>query len=250
MDPVYQRIRKQARRLVFALPPPDFYTCFPGANAFSRHLFETHPLIAMLRCAVAARVGDNLGHDLDHAVKVTLDAGALMHIESAEQDPRTRARRVMLAQCAGLLHDIRRKEPDHAIQGAVYASRLLKNYPVSPRERREISQAIRNHEAFKTQVAIHSPRGRLLAACLYDADKFRWGPDNFSHTLWEMVRASKTPFPRFIRAYPRGMAMLARIKETFRTPTGQQYGPQFIEMGIAVGEQLLQIIRQRYPDQL
>jgi hypothetical protein len=82
--------------------------------------------------------------------------------------------------------------------------------------------------------------------CLYDADKFRWGPDNFTDTLWEMVAFSQIPLPEFIGQYPRGMAGLERIKETFRTETGRRYGPQIIELGLSIGEAIYRMIRDEF----
>jgi hypothetical protein len=38
------------------------------------------------------------------------------------------------------------------------------------------------------------------------------------------------------------MALLKKIRGTFRSRTGRRYGPQFIDMGIAIGEELYQVI--------
>ena len=42
--------------------------------------------------------------------------------------------------------------------------------------------------------------------------------------------------------YPRGMESLEKIKTTFRTETGKQYGPQFLDLGLAIGQQLHDVI--------
>ena len=72
----------------------------------------------------------------------------------------------------------------------------------------------------------------------------------FTATIWEMVSFSRIPLSKFMEHYPRGMKMLSRIKSTFRTPTGRLYGPQFIEIGIAIGEELKAFIGRTYARQL
>jgi len=86
----------------------------------------------------------------------------------------------------------------------------------------------------------------IISDCLYDADKFRWGPDNFTDTIWEMVSFLNPPLKTFIEHYPKGMKSLERIKQSFRTHAGQRYGPQFIDIGLAIGEELYRVIREEF----
>lgn len=158
----------------------------------------------------------------------------------------TLIRHVLLVQCAGLLHDIRRKKKNHAIKGAEFTERLLRDFPLSSKEVANICLAIQNHEAFKNKIEIASPKGKLISDCLYDADKFRWGPDNFTDTLWEMVSFLNPPLDTFIAHYPKGMQGLEKIKQTFRTKTGRRYGPQFIDIGLAIGEKLYRVIQNEF----
>ena len=92
-------------------------------------------------------------------------------------------------------------------------------------------------------------QGRIISNCLYDADKFRWGPDNFAHTIWDMVGFFNPPLKAFIFRYPKGMTLLKKIRGTFRSGSGKQYGPQFIDMGIAIGEELFQEILTQFVNQ-
>jgi hypothetical protein len=46
--------------------------------------------------------------------------------------------------------------------------------------KRYIVAAIRNHEAFRKILESEDKSARLVSDSLYDADKFRWGPDNFT----------------------------------------------------------------------
>ena len=187
---------------------------------------------------------------------------------------------MILIQIAGLLHDIKRKHKNHAQKGAEFAEKFLKTgYDLSSDDIYFVCNAIREHEAFKNNHGssnaqlskntsyknnaahngdyednkagaikmYHKEKNNLktalfLSGALYDADKFRWGPDNFTHTVWDMVMFSDTPFEEFKKRYPSGMAKLAEIKDTFRTDTGRKYGPEFITLGIKIGEILSEFI--------
>lgn len=252
MQHIYARMRQRARQIVTRFPPPDFYQDHRSATELSQHHFETHPVTVQLRAFVAGQLEEDLGHGLEHAVKVALDAGALMIIENklAGYADNFSNRRVIVVQCAGLLHDIQRKQENHAIQGAAYAKKLLKIYLLDPGEIEDICRAILNHEAFKNTTDIETIAGVLVSDCLYDADKFRWGPDNFTDTIWSMVTFSKTPVARFIELYHQGMDKIAKIKNTFRSTTGKKYGPQFIDLGLAIGQELFQVIKTEFADLL
>ncbi len=252
MSPVYARMRRRARQIVSRLPQPAFYKDFSALLDMSRSYFHTNPVLRSLYAFVAEHLEDDFGHGLDHAVKVTVDAGVLMMIEGGrggypDADMR---QRVLIVQSAGLLHDIKRKMKHHAVEGAEYARKTLRSYPYTPDEIEDICQAIRNHEAFQPPVGINTIEGALVADCLYDADKFRWGPDNFTHTVWDMVSFYDLPLSEFLSRYPKAMEGFLKIRQTFRTETGKAYGPEFIDMGIAVGEELLDVIRSEFVSSL
>ena len=233
-------------------PAPDFYHDHPGANDDSQHFFETDAVVKKLREFVATNLEDDFGHGLQHAAKVSVEAGALMNIEGrdAGYGNGVLAARVRIVQCAGLLHDIKRKRKDHARLGAVHAREVLDGYPFSPDEIEDICRSIHNHEAFKSNISINTPEGILVSDCLYDADKFRWGPDNFTHTLWDMISFYNPPLDKFMERYPQGMAGIARIKSTFRSRTGKKYGPQFIDLGLAIGEELYAVLQDEFLDEI
>jgi hypothetical protein len=90
----------------------------------------------------------------------------------------------------------------------------------------------------------------MVSDALYDADKFRWGPDNFTQTLWQMLRSSGAPIAPLIRRFPKGMEGISSIKETFRTETGKIYGPEFIELGLKIGEKIYLFLQERFSDEL
>ena len=244
MQPIYERIRTRARQIAETVPVPDFYIDHAAANDLSLRLLKENPELARLENLVSGHLKDNFGHGLKHSRKVTLDAGALMIVEGrdAGQPEETVERNVMLAHMAGLLHDVKRKQKDHAIAGEAFSRNVLQDFPLSGRERDDVATAIRNHEAFKKGIPVKGPQGILVDGCLYDADKFRWGPDNFTDTVWDMVSFYNPPLAEFIKRYPKGMQGIEKIKQTFRTATGKKYGPQFIDLGLAIGNQLYETI--------
>jgi hypothetical protein len=248
MDPLYAQIRERALAIASLYPAPEFYTVHARPCALSRAFFDSDPLVLGLRDHVSAIVDNDLGHGMGHLVKVTLDAGALALIEGERAGYTSEGllRRLLLAQIAGLLHDMRRKERHHAQRGAEAARELLADYPLRPDEVGDICQAIRNHEAFLEPEPVNTPGGALISDCLYDADKFRWGPDNFTDTVWHMASFFHAPLSLFLERYPLGMESLARIQTTFRTPTGKLHGPAFILLGIAIGNEIRGVIEREF----
>ncbi len=252
MQPIYHQIRQRARQIILRHPTPAFYHEHSEAVEASKRYFDSSRDIKKLLAFLAGTLENDFGHGLMHAVKVSHDAGALMVIEAGQkgfdEDPLSRL--VCLAHTAGLLHDVKRKQKDHSTHAAEHARKLLKQYAYSAEEIDKISAAIQNHEAFKEPIDATSPEGELLSNCLYDADKFRWGPDNFHDTLWDMVSYFNPPLTKFMEGYPQGMEKIRSIKTTFRTTTGQKYGPQFIDLGLAIGEELYEVIQTEFSSYL
>ena len=246
---LYNRIRRRARQIAARFPAPEFYSDFPLENAFSHRFYELDPVVRTVRRIAVEELEDDFGHGLVHADKVSLDAGALLIIECRHAGyPIERIRNwLRLAHCAGLLHDIRRKEADHAVAGYEYAKkRLARSELFPPSDAEAICEAILNHEAFKRNLPIRSVKGQMISNCLYDADKFRWGCDNFTDTVWNMVSLLRVPFRDFFDRYPAGLAKIAKIRKTFRTETGKCYGPRFIDTGLAVGRMLYDHIKHDF----
>lgn len=248
MNSVYTRIRILAVEIASCYPPVTFYADYMDQVDYSLDLFMTDPVIGRLRRHVAENIENDFGHGMAHSIKVALDAGTLVAVEmhGREAQGPDLAHRVRMAHCAGLLHDIRRKHADHAAQGALYAGPVLEDYGFDGADIADICVAIGNHEAFKTVAECRSEAGALLSDCLYDADKFRMGPENFTHTVWEMLSYADVPLSRFMALYPKGMAFLDRIRHTFRSPAGKVYGPRFIDLGLAIGKDLHECIRSEF----
>ena len=87
--------------------------------------------------------------------------------------------------------------------------------------------------------------GQLISNALYDADKFRWGPDNFTMTLWDMLEYANIDMGLFISTYHKGIKGVEEIRETFRSDTGKKYGPEFIEIGLMIGDELYRVLSEK-----
>jgi hypothetical protein len=236
-DPEYIRAIDLSRKIAAEVGTPRFYLEREREVALSRELFASEPLVEEGMRIVGER-GDCLGHGLNHVRKVAIDTGALVLIEEGGGLPGDRVLRlVLLAHLAGLLHDIRRAEKDHAERGADEAIRLLNSFPIRDDECAEIASAIRNHEAFQPPTDA-GPAERLLSGALYDADKFRWGPDNFTETLWAMIIPRGIPLRMLLPQFLPGIEGIRKIRESFRTVTGREYGPDFIDRGLTIGRRL------------
>lgn len=236
--PEYDRAIDLSRRIAAEVGTPRFYREREREVALSGELFSSEPLIGEAMRIVGER-GDCPGHGLTHARKVAIDAGALILIEEEGRLPGAHVRRlVLLGHLAGLLHDMRRAEKDHAERGADEAARLLTAFPIREVECAAIADAIRNHEAFRPPRNNTGPAERLLSDVLYDADKFRWGPDNFTETLWAMIIPRGIPLRALLPRFLSGIEGIRKIRESFRTVTGREYGPDFIDRGLTIGLRL------------
>jgi len=210
----------------------------------SRRLFRSSTLVRECLNLVRDRE-DSIGHGIVHVRKVAIDAGAISLVENSSVHKRSEVRRiVLLAHVAGVLHDIQRPEKDHARLSADEAGRLLTRFDLSEWEFTAITGAIGNHEAFQPPEPLEDPLAQFLSDALYDADKFRWGPDNFTNMIWDMVEYRKAPLDAVLKRFLKGMEGIERIRDTFRTKTGKTYGPDFIDRGIEIGMKFYTIMLQ------
>jgi len=136
-------------------------------------------------------------------------------------------------------------ENKHASAGARAAREILYDFPLSPLEVNCVAEAIANHEAFSKPQTCETLTGQLVADSLYDADKFRWGPDNFTHTVWYMMSYHQVGIAELCGRFPWGVDGILKIKDTFRTNIGVQYGPEIIDLGVRIGKEIYQHL-QRY----
>ncbi len=242
----YLEAKNLSERIAAEMEPPRFYLEKKGEMDVSHRLFTDAPMVNAGLKIVEDRA-DRIGHGLSHVRKVAVEAGAIVIIElngtTSKEDVE---RKVLLAHLAGILHDIKRKEPEHAKRGAEEAGRILEGFDLEERERLGIVEAIGNHEAFKPARPLDDPSLQIISDALYDADKFRWGPDNFTETVWMMVAPRKIPILSVLKRFDGSLKGIERIKGTFRTPTGRGYGPDFICRGLEIGKRVYEALERIY----
>ncbi len=235
-ETLYEKLREHSRQIGEKLDRPLFYRTFLNEISLSERSLSNDGLIRECR----GQLDESLlecAHGLCHCEAVARDAGALVLIEGRNRGIDEREIEVLAqsAIIAGLLHDIKRREQDHAVLGSQEAETILTRLAFDRRLTGYIAYAIRNHEAFKTTCDQGDESGCLVSDALYDADKFRWGPENFTTTVWTMVQDKGIVPDKLFAVFPEKMNGIASIKETFRTPTGKQYGPEIIDQGLTIG---------------
>lgn len=249
MNEIACKLQLEAQRIASKHPLPGFYTRFKAPLAIAKRLFYNHPGVVRLREIVEPEYNEALGHGVFHSTRVSIDCAALVHIETDGSPMRrsTVERLMVIGIYSGVLHDISRDERNHAQCGAERAKRLLRGFSLNREEITCVSEAIRNHEAF----ASSAPPGRfkweqLVSDCLYDADKFRWGADTFTHMLWHMMDYQNISPQELIEKFPWGMSGAASIIETFRTATGRQFGPEIVENGMEIGKEIYRYLLEHF----
>ena len=248
MDELTHRLQREAERIASKHRLPEFYVRFNAPMALARKLYFSHPMVVLMRETVRPLLNEDLGHGLFHSSRVSLDSATLICVEmqSNPSEKEHTHRLMLLGLLAGLLHDICRGEEQHAQVGAARAVEVLEGFPLSEEEVQCICSAIANHEAFVAPAPCRRPLAQLVSDCLYDADKFRWGRDTFTHTLWYMVNHQGLTPQQLIEKFPWGVSGILRIRDTFRTPTGRHYGPEIIEAGVEIGKEIYRYLRQHY----
>jgi hypothetical protein len=242
---ILRRIKQQSASVTPEVLP-GFYTAMGTELASARDTFFSHPMVMRCREDVLPFLNDEFGHGIDHSKKVAIECGALILGEANVLGLEQARRLNLLAMLAGLLHDTCRLEDDHAARGADLALLILRDYPLLDEEKQMIANAVRCHEAFSAPVLFDHHRAQLLADALYDADKFRWGPDNFTTTLWEICDYEEWTLEQILDKFPAGLEVVASIQNTFRTFAGKIYGPEFIELGLVMGKKIYHITQTFY----
>ena len=82
----------------------------------------------------------------------------------------------------------------------------------------------------------------LLAGALYDADKFRFGPDIFATTLWELCECDEWSLEQIAERFAEGPRLAREFAGTFRTREGRRYGPQLMAEGLVLAEEFTRML--------
>lgn len=242
---IYSALKKKSEIISKKIGDPSFYMKHRQELEKSYASISNNPIIHKCRTYLDESKL-HPAHGISHGEKVALEAGAILQIESDLHNCSNADTEDLLlcVQIAGLLHDIKRNEKDHTIEGSIEAGRILSDFPLADRYKRYITAAIRNHEAFKEVIDSENNHAKLISDSLYDADKFRWGPDNFTSTLWLIVESAEIPVEELYISFLEKVEGIKRIKNTFRTDTGKLYGPQFINMGIDIGNEIYEEMKR------
>lgn len=243
MSNVLSEFKREARKIARSLGRPTFYeVCAADYDHSHEHFFD-NPVIFRLREDVIPFLYDDYGHGIEHSKNVAIDAGAIVLAETRSVDRDSVRRMVLLAQVAGLLHDICRLDADHAQHSADTSRKLLAPYPLDDADRDIIAQAISLHETVGSP-PVSDPAGQVVADALYDADAFRWGPDHFVTALWEICDYQEWPMNAIIGRLPAAMERASAKAAGFRTATGRAFGPEIVERGLVVGRHMYALLRE------
>lgn len=244
-DTAYEEARQLCEEIASNIEAPRFYQEKAREMDYSRQLFENHAFVKKF-LEIVAENEDSYGHGLSHARKVSIDCGAIIMIEGTGRFSETEMQKMILrAHLAGVLHDIKRTSPNHARESAKEAGKILQKFNIGHDDRTGITLAIENHEAFKIIRPLNNPVHQFLSDPLYDADKFRWGPDNFTEMLWDIIVPKKVPLKKVLNHFTPGLEAIRRIRDTFRSRTGKAYGPDFIDKGLLVGKRFYRELKAR-----
>ncbi len=233
-NPAFARLRSLAREIAGGMALPSFYVEKRAELDRVASQLERWSDVNRARSAMLEK-GRALGHGYQHAHRVAVESAAIVYTEAGMTDRADPLAKAMLI--AGYMHDIRRDEKNHPDRAAHEIERIFSG-SLAPRELEIIRFAVRNHEAFREHEVIDDGEIMLCANSLYDADKFRWGPDNFTDTIWEMAESINMPLRVLVDNYERGVSGIERIRATFRSETGKAYGPEFIDAGLAIAREL------------
>ncbi len=232
--------RNHIHAMAYQFPKPEFYSAHETETARATTMEQVSSLVAAAR-KMMEESGDPFGHGFHHARKVAIDAAAIVYTENGIND--TSDIIAEHALIAGYIHDIKRDQREHPEKAARFFELHFKGR-IDPDQVEMITFAIRNHEAFVEPAATGNQHKKLLSDALYDADKFRWGPDNFLYTIWDMAASMELTPGQVVNGYDHGIQGIRRIRHTFRTETGKKFGPDFIDIGLKMGEELIRYLNE------
>lgn len=237
-------MKAEAAKLAAGLPEPPFYAACAEQLDLSRELFFDKRAILKLQEEIIPFLYDDFGHGIQHAKKVAIEAGAIIFAEIGGENMARARRLALLAQMAGLLHDVCRMEENHAERAAEIARRTLESYPLEPAEIEAVAFAISDHAGSAPAKTTADPDARLVADALYDADLLRFGSDVFASALWEFCDYEEATPARLLDCFPQALGHIDTAARSFRTRTGKRYGPECLAQGQALGKALSERLGQ------
>lgn len=226
-----KRFRDDACRLAQTLQRPRFAASFAKEIECARLAFFEETLICRLRDEALNFLYDDFGFGIEHSRAVAMDAAAIVLAETAAW-PREQSRRMaILAILAGLLHDSTRLDEDSEAKAAELSQSILARYALTDEELTLVAGAIRDHDIREGYAPPSDPRAALLGAALYDADKFRYGPDIYVTSLWEFCDYEDMPTQHALKCFTAAESRLPELTGTFRSKPGRAFGEEHLECG-------------------
>lgn len=244
MDVRILDLKRRARDLAVSRAQSAFSLECAEELTHAGDIFFDHPLLLRLQNDALGYLNEACGLGVEHGKRVAMDAAALVLAEPCGIAVDDRRRLAVLAEMAGLLHDALRHEEDHAERGADLCLRILRGYSISPEERLWIAAAVAGHEEGGPQPEHNPEPARLLAGAVHDADVFRFGPDIFVTTLWELCECDEWPLERIAGCFPQGVTRARTLADSFRTEGGRRYGPQLLAEGLSLAEEYERMLGQ------
>ena len=226
-----KRFRDDACRLAQTLPRPRFATSFAREIEAARMAFFYETLISRLRDEALTFLYDDFGFGIEHSKAVAVDAAAIVLAETSAWLREDSRRMALLALLAGILHDATRLDEDGEAKAGELSRSILAHYPLTDGERDMVAWAIRDHEIREGYAPPHDPRAALLSAALYDADKFRYGPDIYVTSLWEFCDYEDMPAQYAVNCLEAAERRLPDLAGTFRSRPGRAFGEEYLECG-------------------
>jgi hypothetical protein len=244
MDVRILELKQRARDLSASRAQSAFSLECAEELTYARDLFFDHPLLLRLQGDALGFLSEPCGLGVEHGKRVAMDAAALVLAEPSGLSTDERRRLAMLAEMAGLLHDALRHEDNHAEKGADLCLRLLRGYAISPEERLWVAGAVAGHEDGGPQLEQVTESARLLAGAVHDADVFRFGPDIFATTLWELCECDEWPLEKIAATFPQGALRAKALGDCLRTEGGRRYGPPLLAEGVSLAAEYERMMGQ------
>lgn len=256
MDKRFSDFKHQARDLAAEIGRPRFERDYALRLSCARDMFFEHPMVLRLQEDLLPFLYDDYGHGVEHAKRVALDTATIVLAEAEVLglDMGMARRLALLGELSGLLHDVCRVETDHPRRGAELARMILAEYELSNAEVEAIALSVKVHEEFRPAPELRPellPDQRqgdvrhedsstvLLAAALHDADIFRWGPDFFVTTLWEICDYEDWSNEEILSRFEPAMEHIRSLGATLRTSVGRTYGPEILDIGLRLAPRIL-----------
>ena len=139
-------LKNFAKKCAKKLPVATFYLDHATEIAFAWEIFFNNPLLIRLQDDCLPFLYDEYMFGIEHSKKVAQDAAAIVLAEESNLTTEEKRHLALLAEIAGLLHDIQRGEDSHALLSAQAVAGILCNYPLKQEEISLITQAIAVHE--------------------------------------------------------------------------------------------------------